>query len=282
MAKVSTTTETITPGMAESWLEKNKDNRPVRDHHVKMLAKEMQEGRWKLNGEALVFDHNGNLLDGQHRLWASYTYQPPFETVVVRGVEPEAFATIDSGMKRSAGDVLAKAGLSYGTLTASALRLVHFYETGRRDHLAVSRMSNSETLELISKYPRISAVVPLVGARTAFKKLLSMTAMSAVMYFAMEEDMEAANSFLEALATGENLRRGDPRLTCRNFFLNARQRGGRVQHHRVQFALLIKAWNAWRLDKDMGQLRYAEGEEFPEFVHRLRGKKPTMRVARVA
>jgi|GEM_PF-956707 len=29
MAKVSTTTETITPAMAESWLEKNKENRPM-------------------------------------------------------------------------------------------------------------------------------------------------------------------------------------------------------------------------------------------------------------
>ncbi len=275
MAKVTYTTETVTPVMAEQWLEKNKDNRPTRDHHTKLLAKEMREGRWQLNGEAIVFDFNGNLLDGQHRLWASFEHGQTFETLVVRGVDPSSFQTIDSGMKRSAGDVLVKAGLAYGTLTAAALRLVHFYESGARDHLIVSRMSNAETLQMATRYPRIRDAVALVGPSAALKGLCSLAALAAFTYFALEANEEVAKTFVASLETGEELKKGDPRLTCRNYFINTKQRGVRT-HHRVQFALLIKAWNAHVTGRDVTQLKFVDGEEFPQFSHRT---KVRLRVA---
>lgn len=269
MAKVSVTTETITPGMAQSWLEKNKENRPVRDYHVALLAKEMQEGRWMLNGEAIVFDENGDLLDGQHRLWAALDHSQTFETVVVRGVAPDAFKTFDSGMKRSAGDVLVKAGMNYGTLTAAALRLIHFYETGRKDHLAIARMSNAETLAVSLKYPRINVATEIVGPNVAAKRLCSQSALTALVYFALETNREAAIAFVNALATGADLKRGDPRLTCRNYFINTRARGA-MPHYRVQLALLIKSWNAFVEKREPGVLRWTDGEEFPQFSHRVR------------
>lgn len=282
MVKISTTTETITPKMAESWLEKNSDdNRSVRDHHVQLLAKEMKEGRWKLNGEAIIFDYNGRLLDGQHRLYASFTYGHAFETVVVRGVDPAAFQTLDSGMKRSAGDVLKKAGIAYGKLTAAAVRLVHFYETGRKDHLAVARMSNAETLVMVERYPRIVDAVAEVGPKDALSRLCSQTAVAAFAYFAIEADSATATEFLDALATGENLRRGDPRLTCRNYFINLKQ-GGRRLHHRIHLALLIKAWNASYENRDMTVLKFVDGEVFPEFVHRIKGRKLSAGTKRAA
>lgn len=278
MAKVSTTTETITPKMAESWLEKNKDNRPIRDHHVQLLAKEMREGRWHLNGEAIVFDWNGALVDGQHRLWASFGHGQTFESVVVRGVDPEAFATIDSGMKRSAGDVLAKASIAYGTLTAAAVRLVHFYETGRTDHLIVARMSNAETLQLVEKYPRIQQAVSLIGPREPLKRLCSQTALAATAYFALETEQETVESFFDALATGADLRKGDARLTCRNYFVNLKQ-DRRKLHHRIQFALLIKAWNAALEGRTLTFLKFVDTEDFPEFLHRTKKRAVTRRAA---
>lgn len=225
--KISMTTETITPKMAESWLELNKDNRPMRDHHVKMLAKEMREGRWHLNGEAIVFDWDGKLLDGQHRLWAAYEYEQTFETAVVRGVDPAAFKTIDSGLKRSAGDVLAKADVPYGVLTAAAVRLIHFYETGRRDYNVINRMSNAETLDLVKTYPRVVDAVALVGPRSDIKRVMPNTSVAAFVYLALEDDRAKTEEFLEALATGADLKRSDPRLVCRNLFTNLKQRGSR-------------------------------------------------------
>lgn len=276
--KVTTTTETITPKLAEQWLEKNKDNRPVRDHHVRMLAREMREGLWQLNGEAIVFDFNGNLLDGQHRLWAAYEHEQSFDSVVVRGVAPDAFVTIDSGMKRSAGDVLGKAGMAYGTLTAATLRLVHFYETGRKDHAVVQRMSNAETLAVAGLYPRIAEAIALVGPSQALKTICSQAALAATAYFALEVDDERTKQFLDAIATGADLRKNDPRLRFRGTMINAKARGraGGI-HYRVVFAMLIKTWNAFAEGSEMPAApRYPEGETFPEFKHRT-GQRPVRR-----
>lgn len=279
MARVTTTTETITPALAEQWLEKNKQNRPLRDHHVTSLAKEMREGRWMLNGEAIVFDDNGDLLDGQHRLWAAFDHGQTFQSVVVRGVDPASFGTIDSGMKRSAGDVLTKAGVQYGTLVGAAIRLIHFYATGRRDHAVVQRMSNAETLELVQKYPRVTVAVELVGPSAPLKVIVSQTAMTAAVYSMLEDDAEATREFVEAIASGEGLRRGDARLTLRNMLINAKGLGRRL-HHRIQFALIIKAWNAWRTGRELTSLRFVDAEEFPVFNHHQQpSKKRPLRAA---
>ena len=40
--------EVITPELAMEYLKKNTDNRPMRERHVRELAKEMEEGRWNL------------------------------------------------------------------------------------------------------------------------------------------------------------------------------------------------------------------------------------------
>ncbi len=60
----------VTPELATQWLEKNTDNRPMRQSHVELLAREMREGKWQLMPDGIAFDTNGVLMNGQHRLWA--------------------------------------------------------------------------------------------------------------------------------------------------------------------------------------------------------------------
>lgn len=271
--KINMTTETITPQLAEALLEHNKTNRKLRLHKVKEYADEMKAGRWDLNGETIIIDWNGNILDGQHRLWAAFEHQVAFESVVIRGVDPATYGSIDSGMKRSGGDVLQKRGLgSYSVLAAGVIRLVHFYETGRKDHNAVQRMPNSQTLALVEKYPRVIEAANLIGPRDVFKRAFGYTAIAGAAYFMLEVGERETREFLDAIATGENLKKKDPRLSARNFFLNSATRGVRL-HQRVGFALYTKAWNAWIEGRDLQVLKYVEGEEHPEFAHRVKKAK---------
>ncbi len=106
MRQLKLNTVRVTPKMATEWLEANTHNRPVSDKKVRDYATAMREGKWMLNGETIIFDKNGVLADGQHRLWACITSEVAFETVVVGGVLSDAFASIDTGMKRSGKDVL--------------------------------------------------------------------------------------------------------------------------------------------------------------------------------
>jgi hypothetical protein len=272
-SNVSTTVETINPQTAGEWLERNKENRPLREKHIETLAKDMAEGRWVLNGEAIVFDSNGLLIDGQHRLWAAFEHQQSFTTVVVRGVDPEAYKTIDAGIKRTAGDALGKSGVAYGNIVASAIRLIHAYE--HRENASMEnimrRMSNAETAALVTSYPLVMVAAQIVGSVKARRFIAAPAATTALVYFGLHDDKQAITDFIEGVASGAGLSRGDARLTARNFFTNARMRKVRLKSL-DQFALLVKAWNAFREDTTLSVLKYQETEEFP-VIHHLRPRR---------
>ena len=122
MATVKTTIEVITPEMAKEYLTHNIVNRKPNKGQVAYYARMMSEGKWMLNGESIVFDNKGNLSDGQHRLMAIMLAQVPIQSVVVRNVDCESFATIDQGKARSASDSFGIKGIPNGTNVSAAIR----------------------------------------------------------------------------------------------------------------------------------------------------------------
>jgi len=103
------------------------------------------------------------------------------------------------------------------------------------------------------------------------------SAIGAVMYFVLKHDRTKAMEFYNAVLTGENLRRGDPRLSLRNFFIN--RPAGQRPNARVQLALLIKTWNAWVEGRELLTLKFMDNEEFPVLLHMQR-VRATRRVTR--
>ena len=75
-----------------------------------------------LNGETVKIASDGTILDGQHRLYACIQAGVPFETVVIRGLPPEAQDTIDTGMARKFADQLALRGEVNTPLLAAITR----------------------------------------------------------------------------------------------------------------------------------------------------------------
>ena len=99
--------------------ECNKGNRPMSLGLAKLYANEMLRGKWRLNGEPLVFDTAGHMVSGQHRCkglvlacealdkgedWPEA--QTEITVVIVRGTDPDTADTVDTGKTRSHGDVL--------------------------------------------------------------------------------------------------------------------------------------------------------------------------------
>ena len=72
--------ETITPKLAEKWMEANKNNRPLRRSLVGRYAGAIRRGQWELNGESIKFDEDGVLFDGQHRLAAVVEANKPIKS----------------------------------------------------------------------------------------------------------------------------------------------------------------------------------------------------------
>jgi len=101
----------VDPDTALAWLETaNTNNRRVSDKHVHRLARDMAEGKWRLTHEAIAFDVDGTLLDGQHRLWAIIESGAAVEMFVWRNIDGDSMMAIDCGKVRSMADILNIAG----------------------------------------------------------------------------------------------------------------------------------------------------------------------------
>ena len=60
--------EIITPELAAEYLRANIVNRKLRPAVVKRYEEEMRQQSWTLTSDAIAFDEEGNLIQGQHRL----------------------------------------------------------------------------------------------------------------------------------------------------------------------------------------------------------------------
>lgn len=93
-------------------INKEHSNRRVKQRSVKQYIDLMNEGRWCLNGEAIIFDADGELLDGHTRLEAAARSNSGFITVVIWGIaDTKAFANTNVGDIRSRSNVLEMAGV---------------------------------------------------------------------------------------------------------------------------------------------------------------------------
>lgn len=95
----------VTPDKAKEMLRFNKSNRDLHDDRVAAYAAIMTEGEWAdFHTDPIVFDTNGNLLNGQHRLRALIRAQKTITFRVTRNVDPSMAHIIDVGLVRTLRD----------------------------------------------------------------------------------------------------------------------------------------------------------------------------------
>lgn len=145
--------ETITPEKAAHYLEYNTRNRPKSSGTVYSYARAIKNGHWMMNAEAIKFDWNGSLVDGQHRLAAIVLAEKAVDILVARNLDPNVFATIDTGKKRGASDILAMHEVRYSAQVSSAYRALWRYSNRNR---AKDKVTNTELLALYEKHPNLA------------------------------------------------------------------------------------------------------------------------------
>ena len=140
----------INPEMAAQLLTDNSSNRRINRNHVISLSKEMKAGQWRYNGQAVVVGIDGTLIDGQHRLTACVESDTSFLTELIRGVESDAFDTIDIGKIRSAGDTLTTVSFKNANNLAALSKLYYLYKEkdDKRDYtFNRPKVNNRQILE---------------------------------------------------------------------------------------------------------------------------------------
>lgn len=154
----------ITPEMAKEIFDKQKNpnNRNLNRANVLMFARDMKAGKWSLDGEPLIFDWNGQIHDGHHRISAVIEAGVPVEFSVIRNVNPDTFPAIDSGRGRTPADSFKIASIENYSNVASIVRKFCFLSNGlvgfNTDKAGGNnpndkKMSTAELLDIYEQHP---------------------------------------------------------------------------------------------------------------------------------
>lgn len=246
--------EIITPAVAQAMLANNPTNRPLTQGLVKRYAEEMKQGRWFNNGQGLIFSPEGELLNGQHRLRALIEANVTLPMFVVRGVPRERFETMDTGRARSLGDILGAQNYENPAQLAAMARVTWNYIAGAS--LSYNPVK-SLLLAFVHRYPYLRDVTAKVAA---CKPPIPNAPLAAVIFLGNAGHQKfdgAIDEFLEGIKTGQNLAKGDPRLTLRDYLFGAGRNARGVVNSEHAFGATARAWNAWAADRELTVIRAA-------------------------
>lgn len=262
---MNVTKETITPKKAMEWLKRNVNNRPLSQRWVDDLARAITDKAWRLNGDCIRFNGNGDLIDGQHRLNACVQSGKPFESYVVRGLDHDAFDTIDQGKRRSIADVFARQGYKHYTTLASAVRWLWLYESNSLPSARKESLRPDEANELLEKHPAIHHAVEVARSLITTTKLINPGLLSFLLYITTEKHGDVAEKFWSSVVSAEGLKKQSPAYQLHSRLVNNLGSVAKL-HNDTIAALAVKAWNAFKAGKPVGALRWAENEDFPTIL----------------
>lgn len=250
--KVFSEKMTISPELARIMLEFNIDNRKIRPHKLAQLKSDMNAGRFKLNGEPIIFAKTPALNDGQHRLQAIVETNKAHDMMVTFGVERDTRFTVDTGAARSTGDHLTISGWPYASVIASISRSIIGFEKSKGK--ALGRMSDVSSAEVLQKGTGdklIQEVASHIGQYSSKYRPYGKPGTLGLVYyqFSLRKPDQASN-FFEKLRTGADLSESNPIRILREYLIS------RPKLTQTAIAeLFIRAWNAWLNDKPIKQLR---------------------------
>jgi hypothetical protein len=233
---------TLTPTLAAELLEHNTLNRPLSQPHVERIAKQILDGKWRFNGDTIKVAETGDVLDGQHRLWAVIEAKKPVDTILVRNIEREAFATIDTLRKpRSGSDVLALNGATHYRATAAAALqwLVRWQRNAIEDYKAPQfRVENSDIEAAYAAHP---GIIRAVERAHQVRNVGNPSIIGFFYYVLTNRNPDLAERMMTTLENPAGVAVTDPFFRLRAYFLS--------DHHKrkepiVSIANMIKATNA--------------------------------------
>ncbi|MER5301346.1 hypothetical protein ABT039_17990 [Streptomyces lasiicapitis] len=241
------------PQLASRLLRRNTKNRNVRAAAVEDYVRDIQANTWPLNGEAIKLDVQGNVLDGQHRLYAVVKADEPVTTFIVGGLPPETQATMDSGLRRTTADALSLAEESNATTVAAILRRVWTWQQGDRKFTRRISPTTAESKALLVKHPEIRRSAEIAMRTRAAFPHIPQSALGTAHFLFNAIDPDQCTWFFQRLGDGVELSSGHPILALRARVTSERAKEGQIAWAR-HLAYLVSTWNAVREDRPLTRL----------------------------
>jgi hypothetical protein len=252
-----TTTMLVTPQQAQAWLDAMPHQRRVRQNKIRLLTRQVLDGRWKVTPHGIVFDTNGVLIDGQHRLIVVVQTGKSLPFRVTWNAPSDTYLVIDGGgSPKTLDDAIHHEGIlkSTAVLAAVAIRLLAREERGHSIWEPNFTPSNEEGIET---FRRNLGIMPAVDLAAKVRLAPSRGNMVYFFYKGMAVNEAITRQFADALATGELLRAGDPALLLRNTWIQ--NRASRVKRTELDEGIMIaSALNAALKGRKMTSWRRVE------------------------
>lgn len=248
----------VTPDIAERYLGKNPNNRPLKASKIAQYSRDMASGRWQMTGEAIKFDWEGNLRDGQNRLHAVIASGATVAMLVVRGLNPGAQEVMDSGAPRSAADALGLRGHVGGKNIAAVLNVYTCWERGLYNHAMASpdskaKLTNSEVVDLAADRPDlIEATRFAARLRSALPVPVGALAVAYTVFSNLDAD--DAEEFFSRIANLTTSGKGDPIHTLIRRVGEYRERREQIRPATALY-FLFRTWNAVRKGEELLKLQ---------------------------
>ncbi len=255
----SASVELVTPEMAVAFLNNNPANRPLSEDNIRLYAREIEKERWFVNNNGIGICEDGTLMDGQHRLNAIVKSNQAQRMVVVRNMKKAAFATIDTGRKRTTSDMLSIRGVPYYTHVSNATRICYILDDGKESRgqttfsggkkSAKGKYVINDLLEYIDNNTIIiTDVSHCMNFYPSLIKTLGISPTCALFHLFAKRDRELA---LEMFGLLNSRAIGDPNsvlLKCSNLLIKYRQsmNGVRSFHIGYPISLVVRTWNFLR------------------------------------
>jgi len=250
----------IDSDQALAWLETtNTNNRKVSDKHVRRLARDMTEGKWRLTHVGIAFAPDGTLIDGQHRLWAICESGVSVEMFVWRNVDPQSMMAIDCGKTRSMADILNIAGENgdVGNHQLAALRVMvgGFGEPPVFSPAEMSQMLQRHQDAVDFALAHMPGVVSARGVNTATARGVVARA-----YYCVDRAM--LKDFCRKLTTGIVTSEDEGVIVLLRQHLQS-TRGGSYSQRMQRYGKVERGLSAWLKGESPSRLYPATRELFP-------------------
>ena len=226
MSKISQKAEIVdvTPVLAAEWLGQNhKKNRKMRPRKVLEYETEMRAGRWVLGDQAISFDVDDNLINGQHRLKAVFNSGITCRFLVLWGCPDRALYVIDGGMKRTTDDRLGMAGVGSPLGVGPVVRRIY---QGMSETRADRQVSDWQIEQFLQEQGYGAAIrsIFIISAKHGQKN----STLRAVLFRARikRHTLESLERFCEVLNTGIMQKGEDGAVVLRNYISRMNSRVG--------------------------------------------------------
>jgi hypothetical protein len=256
----------VTPALAKEWLARNaENNRNPRATKIAQYAADMAAGLWQSDtGATIKFAKDDTLIDGQNRLTAVIQANVAVQMDVAYDLPLSAMVVTDTGATRGAADVLRIGGAHDRMRSSAIVRWVLCWERGNYMRNSGRQFTNPTISEILERFSAQPAEFEGAAARArdCQDQGVGSGAPAGVAAFLFAQiDPDKAHAYFDQFVSGLGFtidRPNHPILTARNKL--ARLRVDRVTPQE-QLCIHVRAWNAFREDRDLTQIITAKSGE---------------------